>query len=59
MRRAWFRPHRSLPPEAVAFLFIALLALAFYMVAPAPRGAVTAFAAPACADAPQPCRGVR
>lgn len=57
-RRPPFRP-RSAPPELLFIAAVALLAAWLYSLATAPRHAVTASVAPACADAPQPCRRVR
>lgn len=62
--RAWYRPRpRGLPPECVALLAVLALGAGFWLAAPAPRPAVTASIAgapfPVCADAAQPCRGVR
>lgn len=55
--RAWWRPHRSLPPEALFLLVVAAIALGLCSAAAPPRPAVTASVAPACSDAAQPCRG--
>lgn len=59
MQRAWWRKRRGLSPECVALLALLALAAGFWLAAPPPRPAAVASIAPLCADAAQPCRGVR